>query len=200
MFPHLTENAPRQGFVEDQKYLKLVKHAEDLVADANLATAYAFGFRKSELLLNMKVRQIDLENRTIRLYSGTTKNDDGRIAKMTTEVYGLLRDCVCHKEPGDHVFTRANNEPVRNFRGAWYSLCEKAGLGKFVAGADGKLKWDGLLFHDLRRSAVRNMVRRGVSETVAMRVSGHKTQERLLALRHHQPWRHRRRDRQDRTG
>jgi integrase len=89
-----------------------------------LATAYTFGFRKSELLLNMKVRQIDLENRTIRLLTGTTKNNEGRIMKLTAEVYGLLSDCVCNKEPGDHVFTRVNNEPVRDFHGAWYSLCE----------------------------------------------------------------------------
>jgi integrase len=98
---------------------------------------------------------------------------------MTGEVCQLLRACVADKHPDDHVFTRENGEPVQDFRGAWWALCEKAGLGRFVRVKDRKGrvrdKWQGLLFHDLRRSAARNMVRYGVDEGVVMKIGGWKT-------------------------
>ena len=89
-------------------------------------------------------------------------NDEGRVVIMTDTVRRLLEPCVAGKSAGDYVFTRANGKPVRDFRGAWKKVCEQAGVPE-------------LLFHDLRRSAVRNMVRSSIPERVAMQISGHKT-------------------------
>jgi len=66
------------------------------------------------------------------------------------------------KKPEDFLFTRENGEVVKDFRGTWDALTEAAGV-------------PGLLFHDFRRSSVRNMIRRGVPQKTARTVSGHKT-------------------------
>jgi len=160
--------------VENEQYQVLNAGAEELWLKSILATGYIFGFRRSELT-EMKVRQVNLNHRTIALAAGTTKNDDARIVVMTKAVHELISECVQGKANDDSVFTRSGNERVKDFRGAWWSLCTKADLGKFVTGENMKPKWKGLIFHDLRRSAVRNMIRAGIPEVVAMKISGHKT-------------------------
>src|SRR6185295_5924130 len=59
------------------------------------------------------------------------------------------------------VFHR-QGKPIKNFRKAWANSCKEAGL-------------TGKIPHDFRRTAVRNLVRTGVPERVAMMITGHKT-------------------------
>lgn len=160
IFPErLKEAEARVGFVEDAQYRKLCENCREPWLRAFLAVAYSFGFRSGELQ-DLKVRQVDLLDRTIRLDAGTTKNGKARTVKMTDEVYLLLAESVRGKGADELVFTRRDGRPVLDFRKAWIKLTKAAGE-------------PGLLVHDLRRSAIRNMVRRGISETVAMKISGH---------------------------
>ena len=187
-FPHLRENNVRKGFLEERQYRKLVESSE-LWFRTIVECGRTYGWRISELL-GMKVKQVDLMQRVIRLDPGTTKNSDGREVFMTDALYLLLGACVEGKDAEDAVFTRPNKIPIRNFRDAWEKACTHAGVGQFVCvdcatpvqtGApcqkcSGKrTRYTGLIFHDLRRTAARNLRRAGISETVIMKIGGWRT-------------------------
>jgi len=160
-FPHLKENNVRQGFVSPEEFTRLGAHCPDLWLRATLEMAYNYGWRVSELL-NLRVSQVDLAARTIRLDPGTTKNQEGR--EVTIEsgtLLQLLRHCVEGKRPEGYVFTRCA-KPIRDFRKSWQNLCTAAGV-------------PALLFHDLRRSAARNLRAAGVPEEIIMKIAGWKT-------------------------
>jgi hypothetical protein len=74
----------------------------------------------------------------------------------------------------DLVFHR-QGQPIVDLRKAWAKACIVAGLFHLES-ENGKVRRvPDKLFHDLRRTSVRNMIRRGVPETVAMAISGHRT-------------------------
>ena len=160
-FPKLTEDNIRTGFLEDAQYKKLIAYCPDLWFRALVEMGRTYGWRISELI-NLKVEQVDVEARTIRLEPGTTKNKDGREVTMTTSIHGLLAQCVAGKLSEAAVFTRPDGKPVRDFRETWANACKAAGV-------------PGLLFHDLRRTAARNLRRAGIAEGVIMKIGGWRT-------------------------
>ena len=65
---------------------------------------------------------------------------------------------------------------LQSFKRSWWEACEAVGLGQRVKDEKkGRPVWDGKRPHDFRRTAVRNMIRAGVPEKIAMAISGHKT-------------------------
>lgn len=97
-----------------------------------------------------------------------TKNKNPRVLPITERLLPMLKEM----EPKEgRVFDAAN------IRKEWMKACAAAGLGNIIP-VDGKKydpRYEGVTIHDLRRSAITNMVRSGIRETVAMRISGHKT-------------------------
>jgi integrase len=157
----LAEDNVRQGFLEQDQYEKLL---EELPANlkALLVCGYHTGARKNELRC-IQWAQVDFEGRLIRLAAGQTKNKHPR----TLPIYGDMRRWLESQREtcpagSPWVFHGAQSRPVDNHLNGWPDACKRAGV-------------PGLLFHDLRRSAVRNMKRAGIQDVEAMRISGHRT-------------------------
>jgi len=159
--PKLEEDNVRQGFLEQEQYERLLEELPE-----NLKALYVCGYhtgaRKNELR-RIKWPQVDWEAALIRLSVGQTKGKKARTLPIYGDMERWLRSqkagCSCDSP---WVFCGERNHPVSNHLNGWAEACERAGL-------------PGLLFHDLRRSAVRNMKRAGIQDVVAMGISGHKT-------------------------
>jgi integrase len=154
-----------------------------------LTLAYYTGMRSGEVL-TLKWSNVDLPGGEIRLED--TKNEEPRTIPLIGETGELLKmERVRH--PGcPWVFSRDGRNPMGSLRKAWKPACVRVGLGRFLCRTcggelDGKLRcatcqtrcrnprYSGLIFHDLRRSGVRNLDRAGVPQHVAMKISGHLT-------------------------
>jgi integrase len=164
----LQERNVREGFCDDA----MIGAVEVRLAPALqpiVRFAYVTGWRVTSELLGLEWRHVDRQTGEVRLDPGTTKNQAGRVFPLTEELKAIIEaQWLEHerlKKAGTicpHVFHR-NGKRIKDLRKAWADACRQAGH-------------PGKLLHDLRRSAVRNMERAGLSRSVAMQLTGHKTE------------------------
>jgi integrase len=169
--PMLEENNVRQGFFERDQF-ELVRSLLPKDLQAVVTFAYITGWRTNSEILPLQWRQVDFESGAVRLDPGTTKNKEGRLFpfKIDNELVAVLESqkAKAEKLRRDHgticpwVFHR-DSVQIKSYYGSWRKACNDAGL-------------PGRIPHDFRRTAVRNLEQAGVSRSVAMRLTGHKTE------------------------
>jgi integrase len=166
----LEERNVRTGFFEEEAFHTVLQHLHHRPELAALLTAAKItGWRKSEVQ-SRQWRHVDFAAGWLRLEPEETKNRDGRRFPLIPELRTILeaqraRVNEIQKATGTivpDVFVRDDGAPVGDWKKAWTTARRKAGI-------------PGRLFHGFRRTAVRNLIRAGIPETVAMKLTGHKT-------------------------
>jgi integrase len=166
--PALPEDNARQGFFERGELDRLLPHLPTPLDDA-VRFGYFCGWRRGEIL-PLRWDQVDRQAREIRL--ATSKNGEGRTLPLDGADWQLIEKRWAARSyrtaegwiaTSAYVFHR-EGRPLNKtvFGKQWRRACKAADL-------------TGRLFHDLRRTAARDMVRGGASESFAMKVTGHKT-------------------------
>ncbi len=170
----LTEAPPRAGFFERADF-EAVRRT--LRPDLQLAVtiAHSYGWRMQSEVLTLGLSQIDLSAGTMRINPGGSKTGEGWIVYLSSEIKRMLEEQIERVRTLSRTLGRVipylfpylpkgrlQGERIRDFRKSWTSACKAVGLC-------------GMLRHDLRRTAARNLIRSGVPEVVSMRITGHRT-------------------------
>ena len=127
---------------------------------------YHTGVRSGELR-KLRIVQVDQVGKEIQISGRTTKTSEAHTLPIYGEMGPWIEMAIAERDAKfpqcPWLFFNEEGKQIGNFRKAWTSACKRAGV-------------PGLLFHDLRRSAVVNMDRAGVPRRVIMQITGHKTE------------------------
>jgi len=160
------EPPARKGFLDRSDFDRLIKVLPTRLRPL-VTFLYWCGTRIGETL-QIEWSQVDLDARQIRLEPEQTKGDEARVLPLPSVVVDRLR--AIESKTGK-VFDGTN------LRKEWMKACDACGLGTMTELKERPYDplYSGLTLHDLRRSAVRNLRKAGVSEQEAMKISGHRT-------------------------
>lgn len=171
LLPEIKVSNARKGFVTQEQFGRLLSHLPIDVAPT-VAFLYTTGWRTGEVR-NLKWSAVNFAEGVVRLEADATKNEEARTFPFAAHeaLRGLLEvQCTVVAEMQralgaviPWVFPRADGGQLGSFRKEWNRACKSAGI-------------PGRVPHDLRRSAVRNLELAGVPRSVAMKLTGHKTE------------------------
>ena len=132
--------------------------------------------------------KVDLKQGIVRLDPGEAKNEEARTIYLNDELMREMKALYSNRRLGCSYVFHLNGQPIGEFRKSWKTACIDAGICEVLKDEEGKpvvvkdkkgnekeVKVPTKIFHDFRRTAVRNMIRSGIAERVAMKISGHKT-------------------------
>jgi integrase len=162
------KNAVRKGFVEPAAFEHLCAALPMSLRDA-VRFLYLTSWRKGAMQ-SLEWRDLELEfdaNRDIvggqiHLRAENAKNGHAQTLPLGEKLLEIIKRAHAQRDPAVRYVFHRNGQQIESFRKAWSTACKAIGM-------------PGLMVHDLRRSGVRNLLRAGVPERIAMGISGHRT-------------------------
>ena len=167
-FVRLEEKNRRREFFDAAELEALLQNLPGHLRPV-IYTAYVTGWRISSEILTRKRHHLDLDSGHLRIDPEDKRDSTGRSFPLTPELRELLDQQLVktgdlERKKGQIIpwLFHREGKPIRDFRKAWNQACQRAGL-------------NGKLPDDLRRTAVRNLERAGVSRPAAMALVGHRS-------------------------
>jgi integrase len=165
----LPEGNRRDVVFEPHEYQALLDNLPQYLRPV-IESAYTTGWRINSELLTLQKRDADLDSGCLRLEAGETSDKRARSFPLTRELSEVLTrqlraTAEFERKSGQIVpwLFHREGKPIKDFRKAWALACRRTGVPDKVP-------------DDLRRTAVRNLERAGVSRSAAMAMVGHRSE------------------------
>jgi integrase len=180
--PHIQmfrEDNAKEGFFEDSDYYAILEKLPNYMKGP-VIFAYWTGWRLRQVCA-ITWGMVNKNDRLITAPGKITKNKKAHTIYMNDPLFDIIKKRFSQRNLGcPYVFHRSGHQ-LKDFRVIWNKACRDAGLGYGYRTSKGYVeKWEkqynpGPTFHDFRRTAVRNLIKSGVPEKMAMKITGHKT-------------------------
>jgi len=181
--PHiqkLPEDNIKQGFFEHEDFYSFLANMPCYMKGI-VSFAYWTGWRKGQIR-KLKWSMVNIKERIISVPGTITKNKKPHTIYLNDPLLEVIKERRSQTRLDCPYVFHLDGRQIANFRREWNTACRKTGLGygyrlsnEYAEEWERKNLRPGPTIHDFRRTAARNLIRSGVTENVAMKITGHKT-------------------------